>query len=164
MRVLVVRAPVGGPVEVRGIGVVGCATWHGAAPPAEGIGTEIELNVPSDVDWSDISVGSESPAAGPCRSGGLVVNGIVADVDQDGVLALDTGGGVVLVDTVGDPPVGIVGCRFDLRSAMPNSSPWTCEVGSVVRPERLTTCAWDHPRPAGAASWTLTSSRDGRLV
>ena len=115
MRVLVVRAPVGGPIEVRDVGVAGTATWRGAVPPAGRIGTEVELNVLSDVDWNDISVGSALLDIVPRRSNGLVIKGAVVDVDQYGVLTLDTGGGIVLLDTVGDPPLGIAGRPVELE-------------------------------------------------
>lgn len=113
---LLTRAPhEGGFVAVAGIGFHGSATWLGPAETA-GAQVDVELQIRDEVDWKDVIVVS---AAGEHadRDVGLVVRGVVDDVDQYGVLTLRVADGVVLIDTRGEPPLGVVGrtVRFAVR-------------------------------------------------
>ena len=93
--------------------VSGSALWRGAAHSA-GVEVDVELESRDEIDWNKISVG-------PCVRGiveegaqDLVVRGFVDDLDAHGVLTLRLAAGVVLIDTVGESPQGVVGREISL--------------------------------------------------
>jgi hypothetical protein len=77
---------------------------------------DVELELPRSHDWSEIDcVRDDKPNLWGSRSDPWL-EGIALDVDELGVLTLDVAGAILLVDTTGDPPDGIVGERVRLRS------------------------------------------------
>jgi len=88
--------------------VSGWCVWPDA--PAPGVVVDVELSVPGEVSWDDVEVGAAG-ARGPAAATGLVVEAaVVFDVDEQDVATLRLpDGGIVLVDSVGEPPPGVVG-------------------------------------------------------
>jgi hypothetical protein len=82
--------------------------WRGGEPIRVGESTDVELTFVDDVRWDRIVV---------TRSGtGFLLDGdtnqvdaVVEALDPDGVATLGVGDGLVLVDTIGDPPPDPVG-------------------------------------------------------
>ena len=85
------------------------ATWEGENPHPAGVEVDVELDLPDEVDWNRIVVGPMDGRIVELRESGLVLRGVVVDLDELGVLSLSVGTGVVMVDTLGEPPLGVVG-------------------------------------------------------
>lgn len=95
-------------VQVETAGVSGWCVW----PDAPDVGTtvDVELDVPAEVAWDDIEVTGAGRPSGPESITGLVVHADVLDVDDQDVLTLRLPqGAIVLVDTIGEPPLHVVG-------------------------------------------------------
>lgn len=101
---LVAATPVG---EIEG-------KWCGQGAVAAGDVLHVELELPRPRESSEILwLHAEGPT-GQMNHPGRWLEGVAVDVDQEGVLTLDVGGTPVLVDTAGDPPLGVVGQRVRL--------------------------------------------------
>lgn len=114
MRVDVTPAPVAGWVEFSGRIGAGIGRWSGAGEPVEGR-FDVEFDVSLPVRWSSIAVlecGGEErvevSAVGPTL---VDVLGRVLDCDEEGVLSLAVGATNLLLDTTGEPILGVVGRR-----------------------------------------------------
>lgn len=120
MRVMVVRALEGsaGWLVIKSPSVSGSVVWNGDALPLLGVEVDVELDAHDGVDWGVIAVDPPARAIINPASDGLTVDGLVEDFDQYGVLTLRLAGGLMLFDTAGDPPIGIVGRR--VRMVVPN--------------------------------------------
>jgi hypothetical protein len=113
MRVTV-AATADGLVQIGSPGVRGTGEWRGAAAPVVGAEVDVELEPAGQVDWADVVLDPALHDIVHPGDGELVLDGLVDDVDQYGVLTLQLVGGFVLIDTTGDPPFGIVGRRVRL--------------------------------------------------
>src|SRR4051794_14579446 len=90
-------------VMLAGGGARGAVVWRGS-PLVAGSVVDVEFSVSSEVDWRDIYLNPLPdellPAVPPGR---MALVGTVEDVDESRVLTLVLrGGGVVLIDTVGE--------------------------------------------------------------
>lgn len=83
--------------------------WRGAYAVAVGDEVDVELELPESRDWSNVEVVGEARPTDPRAYESPYVEGIVLDVDQDGVLCLDVLGTPLMVETTGQAPHGIVG-------------------------------------------------------
>lgn len=75
---------------------------------------DVEIELKEDVNWFEVLV---DPPAGPIieiQGQNTMVRGVVDDVDKDGVLSLRLGSGVLVVETLGEPPLDIVGRKVRL--------------------------------------------------
>jgi hypothetical protein len=106
-------------LTIAALGSVFQASWHGEWPAALGVlFGEVELSL---IDWSEVEL--QGDGAGrheyDCPTGTNVVQAIVEDYGYDGVVRLRVGDEYVLVDSIGEPPLGIVGrtIRFRTNSA-----------------------------------------------
>ncbi|MGY4644580.1 hypothetical protein [Cellulomonas sp. URHB0016] len=96
-------------VAAAGGGVAGAAAWRGGTLPPGTRDVDVELEVPGEVDWRQIVVTGEGADAQEPAEDELLLRGVVEDLDQDGVLTLHVAGSVVLIETVGEPPLYVVG-------------------------------------------------------
>jgi hypothetical protein len=87
----------------------GRAKWLGVGHPQPGDEIDVELSVPGDIAWRDVAANPEPLGAG--SNDLTVVQGVVDELDHNGVMVLRTDDGVVLIDTVGEPPIPIIGTR-----------------------------------------------------
>ena len=111
MRVALGEVAEGDPptVVVTASGVSGTGLWRGEAPPTAVTEVDVELEVPGQIDWTDIFVAPDLPGGIAPADGELLLQGVVEGVDQDGILTLRIVHSIVLIETVGEPPVGLVG-------------------------------------------------------
>jgi hypothetical protein len=111
MRVTMIEAFAGDPqlFSIQASGVSGVGRWRGTVLPSPGTARNVELAVPGEVDWREVRV-DERPGSRPdVPDGGLLLQGVVEDCDQESVLTLRVAEGIVLIDTTGEPPLGVVG-------------------------------------------------------
>jgi len=114
MRVDVTPASLAGCVEFSGRIGAGIARWGGVGGPVEGrFDVEFEVSLP--IPWSSIAIlecGGEDrvevSAVGPTL---VDVLGRVLDCDEEGVLSLAVGATHLLLDTTGEPILGVVDRR-----------------------------------------------------
>ncbi|WP_421742985.1 hypothetical protein [Cellulomonas sp.] len=95
-------------------GVVGAGVWRGHADPVVDTRIDVELDVPHPVDWEEITVLTPGTAAPVPARDELAVSGTVEHCGDDLVVALRVADSIVLVETTGRPPTGIVGERVAL--------------------------------------------------
>jgi hypothetical protein len=90
-------------------------TWVGPTPELEK-DYHVELDVPGVVAWDSIEdAGPNRMPSLTERLDGLVsLRGRVDDIDEDLVLQLWLGSTSVMIDSVGEPPLGIVGRFVDV--------------------------------------------------
>jgi len=94
----------------------GVGRWMGS-PPSQGEWS-VELELPT-VPWSRISVVDKAvgiSVADPARCAVSLV-ALVEACSSDGVVALRLGDGVTLVDTEGEPALGVVGKTIEFEAA-----------------------------------------------
>ena len=99
-------------VVVDGPDVSGVAAWRGDGEPPVDAAVDVEIDIADEVSWGDIVRDSEKIDACVQSAQGsdqLVVRGVVDEVDQLGVLVLNVAGAIVLIETIGEPPEGVVG-------------------------------------------------------
>ena len=108
MQILVKSSSDGPLLHIQGTGIAGTARWRGGPVPAPGVRPSVELEITAVVPWTKIAVGETRGLTDP-PDGQLVLTGTVEDIDHQGVLILRVGNGVVLIDTSGEPPLGVVG-------------------------------------------------------
>lgn len=111
MRVTVIEAFSGDPqlFSIQASGVSGVGRWRGMVLPSPGTARNVELAVPGEIDWREVRV-DERPGGRPdVPDDGLLLQGVVEDCDQESVLTLRVAEGIVLIDTTGEPPLGVVG-------------------------------------------------------
>ncbi|WP_427894495.1 hypothetical protein ACQHIV_14345 [Kribbella sp. GL6] len=89
--------------------------WRGAAPPVLGEPVDVELDIDDTLHWSEIAVVDAEP--GFFRSPAAVARLRVIALADDGVLTLSVGGAVLLLETYGPPPDGVVGRVLEVESA-----------------------------------------------
>lgn len=89
--------------------VAGVVVWRGEPPAPGARDADVELGVPEAVDWREIGVGDGAVNVAVPADNELWLRGLVEDLDQDGVLTVLVAGSVVLIDTVGEPPLRVVG-------------------------------------------------------
>jgi hypothetical protein len=102
------KADNAGLVQVQAAGISGWCVWPDA--PDVGMSVHVELDVPAEVAWDDIVLDGAGRPEGREPITGLVVHADVLDVDEQDVLTLRLPeGAILLVDTIGDPPLHVVG-------------------------------------------------------
>ncbi|WP_239313957.1 MULTISPECIES: hypothetical protein [unclassified Frankia] len=74
-----------------------------------GVAVDVEVEVHEEIDWSEIVVDPQPGTIVDVLDQAMVFRGVVEDLDKDGVLTLRFGSGIVLVDTTGEAPLGVVG-------------------------------------------------------
>lgn len=84
-------------------------TWM-ATLPAVGDVIDVELEVPQDVSWDEVTVEGR-PAARLSGADKQRLWGVVEALEPDGVMVLRSGVGLVLVDMTGRAPDGVVGAK-----------------------------------------------------
>ena len=116
LHVTAARTPDSHTVVVDGPNVSGVAAWRGDGEPPVGaavdVDVDVEIDIADEVSWGDIVRDSEKIDACVQSAQGsdqLVVHGVVDEVDHLGVLVLNVAGAVVLIETFGAPPEGVVG-------------------------------------------------------
>lgn len=86
----------------------GVARWRGT-PQSTGNDLDVEFDIRDIVDWAEVTVEESRREALAIRCDQMSISGTVLDVDENGLLALDLIGTVVLIDTSGEAPLGVVG-------------------------------------------------------
>jgi len=111
MRVALSKVLGGDPptVVVTAPGVSGGGLWRSETPPVATTEVDVELEVPGQIDWTEILAVRDLPGHLVPADDELLLQGVVEDVDQEGVLTLRIADAVVLVETIGEPPLGVVG-------------------------------------------------------
>ncbi len=97
----------GSRIRIANDAVAGGARWKGAGT-ADTI-VDIELEIPGVIQWAAIVVDAgpshlENPSEGELR-----IVGVASDLGPDGLLIMTVPGGVILVETSGAAPSGIIG-------------------------------------------------------
>jgi hypothetical protein len=88
--------------------------WHGDAPPRPGE-HDVEIEIPGTYRWGDnVRPGGSLATSLSTTHEGFRVTGRAVGLDPDGMLWLDVDGGVVMVETDGQPPQDIVGRVIEL--------------------------------------------------
>ncbi|WP_239373532.1 hypothetical protein [Frankia sp. Cj5] len=87
----------------------GIASWRGDGAQVAGVAVDVEVEVHEEIDWSEIVVDPQPGTIVDVLDQAMVFRGVVEDLDKDGVLTLRFGSGIVLVDTTGEAPLGVVG-------------------------------------------------------
>jgi hypothetical protein len=95
----------------------GLAIWKGDPVPDDGAEFDVEIELPGDYVWNrEISLADEdSPTGFRHRSEANDVVGEVVDFDADGTLTVRIGDSITMLDTTGDPPLGILGRKVEIR-------------------------------------------------
>ena len=95
------------------------ATWRGPALATAGAPVDVELDLPGVIDWRDIILISDGRDQGvPVNGQGFELSGIVEDVDELGVTTIRVGGGLLLLDTAGEPSPSVVGATVSFPAAL----------------------------------------------
>ena len=91
------------------------AVWRGRTPPHPGE-HDVELEVADPLRWGRDLREYRGPAAAIEQTeGGYRLRGRAVRLD-DGVLAVDVGGGILMLDTEGDPPAEVAGRMLEFDS------------------------------------------------
>lgn len=110
--------------------IVACATALGplqliweADPLPEAGDHDIELDIPSILEWGyEIwRAGDEQPPGDVDRP---VLTGTLLGFDESGVAEIQVRGGLLLVETLGEPPLGAVGDTVELRPPRIHAHPY----------------------------------------
>jgi hypothetical protein len=88
------RAQVG-----RGVGY-----WRGSGEQARDLEVDVEIDVRGDIDWINIDEIENPLPMMLIRGQGIEIQGPVSELNEDGVLSLDLGDGVICLDTTGRQP------------------------------------------------------------
>ncbi|MCP3877280.1 MAG: hypothetical protein GY701_02630 [Sulfitobacter sp.] len=114
MRIVVTQVDRDGLVVFSCAEGEGVGLWKGS-PPAEGERI-VEIEVPT-VSWSDIRVADQAVGISVADPGQRAVEivALLDDYSSDGVATLRLGGEVMLVDTMGEPPLNIVGRTIEFE-------------------------------------------------
>jgi len=114
MRVEVIPGPVAGLVEFSGCLGVGIGRWNGMRAPVKGT-FDVEFDVSLPVHWSSVDVlegrGDDRVEISAVDPELVDFFGRVLDCDEEGVLSLSVGPTHLLLDTTGEPILGVVGQR-----------------------------------------------------
>jgi hypothetical protein len=110
--------------------IVACATalgplqvvWEGDSLPDQG-DHDVELDVPSILEWGyEIwRAGDEHPPGDADRT---VLTGTMLGFDESGVAEIQLREGLLLVETLGEPPLGAVGGAVELRPPRIHAHPY----------------------------------------
>jgi hypothetical protein len=94
----------------------GSGMWVGAGP-VESAEYFVEVDLSEPIDWASISTTTRVSMIEPeVEVGRVRIVGVVEDVDDELVVQLRVGDHLrLLLDTLGDPPLGIVGESIELR-------------------------------------------------
>jgi hypothetical protein len=99
-------------------GPVGHATavWRGNTLPDTG-DHDVEVEIPVALHWGRDLRERATPAVGIQQTAdGYRLTGRVVDHGSDGVLAIDLGGSIVMLDAEGTPPADVVGRMVEFDS------------------------------------------------
>jgi hypothetical protein len=116
MQVEIVGGDGQGAVKVDCGGGGFTARWHGELP-AVGSTHHVELDVGGVATWgTDIYFIDDTVGSVADGDGCLLVSGLVTELGSDDVLVMDVGGTVVMIDTEGDPPLGVIGRHVTVQA------------------------------------------------
>jgi hypothetical protein len=104
-------------VHFRSLAGHGLAFWKGDPVPDDGAEFDVEIELPGDYAWNrEIRLADEESPTG-FRHGSEVseVVGEVVDFDADGTLTVRIGDSITMLDTMDDPPLGIIGRKVAIR-------------------------------------------------
>jgi hypothetical protein len=93
------------------------AGWISDTPPTKGR-VSVEIDIPGEFNWGpEVSLTPESDETCIEMHGDHVsITGRVIDFDELNVLTIVTAGSPVMIDTIGEPPLGIVGRKVLVRA------------------------------------------------
>lgn len=91
--------------------------------PVAATEVDVEVEVSGHIHWMEILVARDLPGDLLPADDGVLLQGVVEDVDQDGVLTLRIADAVVLVETTGEPPLGVVGEHVAMLARDPEIYP-----------------------------------------
>ena len=89
--------------------------WQGGPPPSSGR-HHIELDVPAILEWGREIWRAEDGEPDRRPPGGQRLSGILVGLDELGVATIRTNDGYLLVETLGDPPLGTVDEAVELET------------------------------------------------
>ncbi len=116
MQVELIETLLDGKVRVRSPFGWFTAHWRGDRPVV-GSTHNVELEVEDPVLWGhDLEVGSGEVNEIVDEAGCVRISARVESLNEDDGLVLDIGGPSFIVDTLGDPPLDLVGRYATLRS------------------------------------------------
>ncbi|MEA2274338.1 MAG: hypothetical protein QOI98_3046 [Solirubrobacteraceae bacterium] len=118
MKIWIDEAGEGGARSVSFSSPAGHATavWRGEKLPDPG-DYDVELDIPVELRWGRDLRERENLAPGiEQTSDGYRLAGRAVDLGSDGVLAIDLGGSIVMLDTEGTPPTNVVGKMVEFDS------------------------------------------------
>jgi hypothetical protein len=86
------------------------AYWKSDQPPVPGV-VDVEIDIPGEYLWDTEvrRVGEETSVGIAELDQGVRVVGEVVDLDHLGILTLRINGSHIMVETLGEPPLGVVG-------------------------------------------------------
>lgn len=83
--------------------------WKGTDPLEPGSHADVEIDVDRERSWSEIRLVQNEPHGFSASKEGLMICGLITDIDQYGTLAFMVGPIPLLVATSDPSPLGIVG-------------------------------------------------------
>jgi hypothetical protein len=100
----------GAQVQIAGEGISGFALWRGGSGQAPGERVDVELDARGEISWREVVIDPQpTELVGKVSPRALTIRGVVEDLDQNGVITIRVAGGILLLDTAGEAPVGVVG-------------------------------------------------------
>jgi len=84
---------------------------------------EVEVDLPGEIDWSDVVLDPDEPQGFRQEGSSTVLIGLVDDVGHDGVAILRLTNVTFLLDTVGEPPLDVIGRSARIPVATPEIYP-----------------------------------------
>jgi len=95
----------------------GEALWRSDSAPILGTDVDVEFELPDEFLWErNVGLADEdTPTGFRLTSGGPELVGYIVDFDADGSLAVRVSDALVVVTTVGDPPLALIGHKVILR-------------------------------------------------
>ena len=99
-------------IKFHSEGAQGVGLWRGDADPPIGTVIDVELEIPSPLEWNETIWALEDryliPQAGV---GSNIMEGVIEELDASGTATVRTPTGLVQVSTAGTPPSLPVGCH-----------------------------------------------------
>ena len=98
-------------------------TWEGELP--EPGPHDVELEVPDALEWGRQAWPAADAPEPTGEAGGQRLHGVLRDIDELGVATLELGPTTLLVDTVGEPPLGTVDHEVIIEVASLQAYPYS---------------------------------------
>jgi hypothetical protein len=90
-------------------------TWQGEPPP-DGGDHHVEVDVPDLLEWGREIWRAADGVPDPPPPKGQRLRGRLVGIDEHGVATIRAGDGFLLVETLGDPPLGTVDEEVELET------------------------------------------------